>query len=200
MPDIQQLRECEICILAGGLSQRMGRDKARLRFGKKRLLDHVLDAACATGYPVRVIRRDNVPRCGPLGGVLTGLTRARSDFVLFLACDMPMVGDELLHWLIEKSSRASAGLFVRFRREIGFPFLLPRQVAAIVTNQIERKDFSLHALARILHSRILTVPRRFARELRNLNTPEDLVELTQLSPRRMGRPRFRSNRSPSTKM
>src|SRR5262245_53027899 len=60
-------------ILAGGRSSRMGRDKSRLRVGRRTMLTHAKQAAQALGLPVRVIRRDIVPRCGPLGGVLTAL-------------------------------------------------------------------------------------------------------------------------------
>lgn len=62
-----QLQPVEVFILAGGLSARMGRDKARLRLRGRTLLAWVRAAARATGWPVRVIRRDLVPRCGPLG-------------------------------------------------------------------------------------------------------------------------------------
>jgi hypothetical protein len=61
--------ECEICILAGGLSSRMGRNKAALRIGRRTLLGVVRDNARRLDLPVRVIRRDLVPRCGPLGGI-----------------------------------------------------------------------------------------------------------------------------------
>ena len=86
----------EVCILAGGLSSRMGRDKARLRLNGRTLLAQVRDAAQTLGCPVRVIRRDLVTRCGPLGGVFTALKTSRAEAVLFLACDMPFVSPELL--------------------------------------------------------------------------------------------------------
>src|SRR5205809_28859 len=88
--------ECEICILAGGLSRRMGRDKTQLRLGSQTMLGRIRFAARTTGLRVQVIRRDCVTRCGPLGGVYTGLKRARARAVLFLACDMPFVTGELI--------------------------------------------------------------------------------------------------------
>ena len=90
----------EACILAGGLSSRMGTDKARLRLGRKTLLGHVRAAARAAGLPLRVIRRDIVPRCGPLGGVYTALRSTRAEAVMFLSCDMPFVTGELLQRLL----------------------------------------------------------------------------------------------------
>src|SRR5262245_27585451 len=50
----------EICILAGGQSSRMGRDKSGLRLGGKTLLGRIRQTAEQSGFPVRVMRRDLV--------------------------------------------------------------------------------------------------------------------------------------------
>src|SRR5258707_12187115 len=119
----------EICILAGGLSQRMGRDKARVRLGKRTMLGQVQTAAAATGLPVRVIRRDCVPRCGPIGGIYTALSSTTSTAILFLACDMPFVSSELMRRLIKEFQNSGKPLFVRSGpgHRLGFPFLLTRE-------------------------------------------------------------------------
>src|SRR5688572_20649222 len=101
----------EICILAGGLSSRCGRDKARLRFGRRTMLSIIRDTALELGWPVRVIRRDRVPRCGRLGGILTGLQSTSTDAVLFLACDMPLITAELLRKMIEASSGGTRAVY-----------------------------------------------------------------------------------------
>ena len=80
-----------VCILAGGLSQRMGRDKSRLRLGSHTLISHIRATLKDSGWPVRVLRRDVVDRCGPLGGIYTALCTTRAEVVIFLACDMPFV-------------------------------------------------------------------------------------------------------------
>ena len=104
-----QLQPVEVFILAGGLSARMGRDKARLRLRGRTLLAWVRAAARATGWPVRVIRRDLVPRCGPLGGVWTALGRSRAERLVFLSCDMPFVTPELIRAVAQRKGR---GVFV----------------------------------------------------------------------------------------
>ena len=91
----------EIVILAGGLSSRMGRDKSRIRLGRRTILGHVRAIAAQLHLPVRVLRRDALPRCGPLGGIYTALTRSRADAVLFLACDMPFVSPAFLKQMLK---------------------------------------------------------------------------------------------------
>src|SRR2546421_738478 len=92
----------EICILAGGLSERMRQDKTRLRLGKRTMLGHIRAEAIRTGLKVRVIRKDRVRRCGPLGGIYTALKTTRADVVLFLACDMPFVSAKLIECLMQE--------------------------------------------------------------------------------------------------
>ena len=84
-------RSVEVVILAGGLSERMGRDKARLRLGGRSLLSILRQVSREAGLPCRVLRRDTVKRCGPLGGILTALTSSKHEACLFLSCDMPFI-------------------------------------------------------------------------------------------------------------
>ena len=164
---------CEICILAGGLSTRMGRDKARLKFGKQTVLGNIHKAALATGFPVRIIRRDIVPRCGPLGGVFTALASSKAEFCLFLACDMPFVSPALMLWLLKRVSSSAPAIFVMSKEGPGFPFVLHQSCLAIIKQQIRRGRFSVSALAQALKARMARLPAKFTPELLNINTPRD---------------------------
>src|SRR5258708_24032021 len=82
---------CRICVLAGGLSTRMGRNKGRLRLGQHTMLGEIRAAANTVGLSVRVIRRDLLPRCGPIGGVYTAPQTMPFDAPHFLAHAMPFV-------------------------------------------------------------------------------------------------------------
>jgi molybdopterin-guanine dinucleotide biosynthesis protein A len=170
----------EICILAGGLSQRMGRDKSRLRLGPTTILGHIRKTARATGLPVRVIRRDSVPKCGPLGGIYTALKTTKSDAVLFLACDMPLVSTGLLQLLLRQIGAAStplSPLFVGSRGRAGFPFMLPRQAIQTVDRQIQTGALSLQALAKLLRANTLELVNPWSQQLVNVNTPKDWAAL-----------------------
>lgn len=161
-----------ICILAGGLSTRMGRDKTRMRLGRRTLLGHVRRIAKAAGPDVRLIRKDIVPRCGPLGGVYTGLENSTHDSELFLSCDMPFMTPALLRRL----ARIRPPAFVEHDGRVGFPFILSVNSLEPVETEIRAARFSLQNLARRLKARRLRVSGRDARQLFNVNSPADWRE------------------------
>jgi molybdopterin-guanine dinucleotide biosynthesis protein A len=172
---------CGICILAGGLSSRMGRPKAGLRLASRTLLAHVRAEAQRLGLPVRIIRRDQVARCGPLGGVYTALKTSRAAAELFLACDMPFVSAGLLRQLLDVWARDQEPIFVTAGVSAGFPFLIPVKALRVVEAQISKKEFSLQKLAQALKSRLHPAGEAEG-ELFNVNTPADW---------RLARQRFR---------
>lgn len=167
----------EICILAGGLSSRMGRDKSKLRIGRRTMISIIREEAATLGAPVRVIRKDLVERCGPLGGIVTALKTTRRDVVLFLACDMPMISKDLLLAVIESIGPQSRAVFME-SEGAGFPFALGRELLPMVEQQIAARKFSLQNLAETLAAkRIHPAPDQAAR-LYNINSPEDFVSLS----------------------
>ncbi len=104
-------------IQAGGLSSRMGQDKAWLTIDGRPLIEHSLAAiqpvvdtlaivASASNSDYRdlatrwqaLLLEDRIPGCGPLGGIEAALRAARQD-VLALACDLPFVTSDLLRKL-----------------------------------------------------------------------------------------------------
>ncbi|MDX2465601.1 MAG: molybdenum cofactor guanylyltransferase [Porticoccus sp.] len=104
------MTSCHGLILAGGLSTRMGTDKAQLRRNQQTMLEYTrsllqsLDLAAfisggESGLP------DRVPQAGPLGGIYTVIQQCQLDAPLFDALlivpvDMPLLTAELLQNLI----------------------------------------------------------------------------------------------------
>jgi molybdopterin-guanine dinucleotide biosynthesis protein A len=163
-------------VLAGGRSTRLGRDKARARLGGRTLLARAREAADALGWPVRVIRHDLVPRCGPLGGILTALKLCHAEAVVFLAVDMPFVSAQWLRTVARESAKGRCAVFAAVDGIAGFPFAIRREALSVVEAQITRGEYSLQALARALGAK-LTEAEAGARagELENINTPDDLA-------------------------
>jgi molybdopterin-guanine dinucleotide biosynthesis protein A len=179
-----------VVILAGGASSRLGRDKARVRVGGRTLLQHVRAAARAAGGPVRVLRRDAVPQCGPLGGVLTallkrgtrGVERERSRVLVFLSCDMPFVNAEMIRRVAAAtSSHRWAAFFADADRRAGFPFAVRAEALPVVRRQIAHGRFSVQDFARAVNARRLRIPPRTAWRWFNVNTPDDVMQARRIA-------------------
>ena len=101
-------------VLAGGLSRRLGRDKAVEPIRGEPLIARVIGRLDSlTDETVVVVNNeargdelplpstaatavDIYPDSGSLGGIYTGLTAARNDWCIAVGCDMPFLNTELL--------------------------------------------------------------------------------------------------------
>jgi molybdenum cofactor guanylyltransferase len=151
----------------------MGTDKAGLRLGGKSFLTRIRSTAREAGLMVRVIRRDLVTGCGPLGGVHTALRTTQANAVLFLSCDMPFVTGSLLQRLQKRFTAQQAAVFVQ-HEQLGFPFLIRRTALPVVEAQLFAGRFSLNALAQVLNaSRLQVHSSQEVQALVNVNTPQE---------------------------
>ena len=106
-------------ILAGGMSTRLGRDKAVEPLAGQPLIGRVLsmlsdvtdtsvvvvnDEARGAELPLPEdvdVAVDAYPDSGSLGGIFTGLQAASADWALVVACDMPFLNPTLLARMLE---------------------------------------------------------------------------------------------------
>ena len=129
-----QVRSLEMTgfVLAGGASRRMGRPKAALMLGNETMLERqvrLLGAVCRsvgvigkaagispggppTGPPAVAVFADELPGHGPLGGIWTALLRTRTEFNLFLSCDLPFMTTRFLSYLCERALESRAEVTV----------------------------------------------------------------------------------------
>jgi molybdopterin-guanine dinucleotide biosynthesis protein A len=170
----------EICVLAGGLSTRMGRDKSSARVGGQTMLSRVRSAARMAGLRVRVIRKDIVPRCGPIGGIFTALKSSQAAVVVILPCDMPFLAPALIQSAISSLRDSDGAVFTIVGAVAGFPCVFRRDLALpIVERQIARSNYSLQSLAKALRSRLIRPRRKSLGQLANINTPSELQTARQ---------------------
>jgi molybdenum cofactor guanylyltransferase len=109
--------EVEGFVLAGGLSSRMGQDKARLSVAGHTLLESALAklrALALQGTPriagarpdlasFAPVTPDLHPGFGPLSGIEAALFASRQPLNLFLPVDMPLLPPEYLRWMLERA-------------------------------------------------------------------------------------------------
>jgi molybdopterin-guanine dinucleotide biosynthesis protein A len=194
------------CVLAGGRSSRMGRDKATIRLpgpdGSATLLERTLalfDGLCGTAY---VSVRQGSPACadlsedrlvfdegpeiGPMGGILSVLGRAGRDgfeAVLFLACDLPFAGREhLVRLLRQRELRPEGTLVTALRRDEASrpePLCAVWETASLPLLEKARDQgrFSLsRALPEARWQAVGCPPGGGELGLFNMNTPADLAQ------------------------
>jgi molybdopterin-guanine dinucleotide biosynthesis protein A len=120
------IEDCTAIILAGGDSQRMGRDKANLLLGEQTLLQRVI-ATMQQIFPgvivsVRQPRPEiDLPQVcdepanggmpgvgGPLAGVAACLAHVTTPWVFVVACDMPFVAPAMVEMLGKYRSQYQA--------------------------------------------------------------------------------------------
>lgn len=180
-------------VLAGGRSRRMGRDKATIRLGGRRLVDRAAEALGALFAEVWVStgsRRlrlprgtkgvpDLVPGAGPLAGIHAALRATRRRLLFVAACDAPRV-DARAARLLWRAARSGRGAVPEGP---GGPEPLFAFYARSLLPEIERRlragTASVRALARLRGVR--RVPWGSLREagvdaaaFRSLNRPADL--------------------------
>jgi molybdopterin-guanine dinucleotide biosynthesis protein A len=183
----------------------MGRDKALLSHGKSTWLGHtahtalqatseviVIGRTCPTDWPLMTVRflPDAVRHSGPLGGLMTALRYARDSAggrasVLALACDMPRLTSEALHWVFEEAAKARLvhGLAIRNAGRIEPLFsiytvaCLPLVEQRLCADGENARLLSLQALIESADFAYVDAPPAIAAMLHNINTPQQLQDL-----------------------
>ena len=190
-------------VLAGGESQRMGRDKAALAYHGKPQLQwayELLQTVCAkTFVSVRPDQRneptraslpqivDTQPGIGPMAGISAALTEHPNVAWLVLACDLPFLSRESLAHLIDQRDTTRIATAYRSTHDG-----LPEPLCAIwepasresVTNWIAIGKQCPRKL--LINASIALVQQLDPRGLDNINTPDEfnLAHTTLSTPNR----------------
>jgi molybdopterin-guanine dinucleotide biosynthesis protein A len=191
---------CSLVILAGGLSRRMGQDKATLPAGDGMLIEHlarrlapvVSETIIAGGgaYPdvdgARTVV-DHLPGLGPLAGMLAGLTAASHRHVWVVGCDLPDVepalGDLLLSLaadyeaVVPQPAEEPEGVCALYVRE-----LAPRIAALLDASERSIKSLLQRSRVRYVASGELQLVDPQLRSFRNLNTQADYEDWLRTQP------------------
>ena len=176
-------------IMLGGLSTRMGRDKALVTLGGQTLLDRALARWQGYGAGVQLSvgaaeRRalaprgipavaDVYPERGPLGGLHAGLKVCPTELLLLVAVDCPFLAHEQADGLLAAIGTADACVYTLDGHLQPLFGLYRRKSCATPTETlILHGDNRMSSLLSWVHTAQIHAsdPAPF----RNLNTPEDL--------------------------
>lgn len=187
-------------ILAGGKSRRMGFDKQLLQLENRCLLRHQGEQLAELFEQVIVVSNtpelyqeppfilvgDELHQKGPLGGIHSGLKRAASDKVFFLACDMPNINPDYIRFMQERlRSSSSEACVTRFGNWIEpFNAFYTRNLVPAIEEYLGRGRHSLFKFLNAQNTHYVSEEeaRTYSPDWQmflNLNTPEELAAWRQ---------------------
>lgn len=180
-------------ILAGGLSSRMGTDKARLMLDGRTLLENAIAfwqnccevekiyIACGPRdhfdtlpEGVRAVP-DLLEQRGPMGGLHAAFHQTDAEVLWISGVDMPLLRPEAV-------LPAPTGDAIAYRRPNGRPEPLfaayRRTVLPTVDRLLEEGCNKLRVLLDSVDTQYIPLPEEFEDVFRNVNTPEEFSALT----------------------
>ncbi len=188
-------------VLAGGASRRMGKDKSQLQLGDETMVERQLRLLRSVCHFIGVIGPlekfkglailslpeevpcwpDDMPGRGPLGGLLSGLRRTRTEFNLFLGCDLPYTQARFLHFLCERALAVEADVTIPQSRGHGLEPLCAiyrRRALGAIRTRLEAGEnkvssFFSRARCQVIPWREIARAGFAPRIFDNMNTPED---------------------------
>jgi len=191
------LHELSAFILAGGASRRMGRPKHELMLDGESLLARTLRRARSVASPVTIvgpperfrpstafpvaILPDDLPGRGPLGAIYTGLRHARTEFNLFLSCDLPFMESRFLRYLASVAQDCQADVTLArtpHERDQPLAAIYRRRARAAVRRSLDRGQNKITVFLPWVKVRVMEWPELARAGFRlsifdNLNSRED---------------------------
>jgi molybdenum cofactor guanylyltransferase len=178
--------DCAGILLTGGSSSRMGRDKATIVVGGETLAARTARVLAAVASPCVEVGPavsglpavlEDPPGSGPLVAVAAGATGLPGGVpVLVVACDLPRLDVDLLRWLATHPADGSVVPVWEGRPQV----LCARwsadalgEVPALVASGRR----SMHALLERTVAVLIAPPPALARQLADVDTPEQLAEV-----------------------
>ncbi|MCX7815950.1 MAG: molybdenum cofactor guanylyltransferase [Syntrophales bacterium] len=183
-------------VLAGGLSTRMGFNKAFIEVCGERIIDRTVrvlkeifpEVILVTNDPLLyldldcIIVTDVLPDKGPLMGIYTALLFANYEYVFVVACDMPFLSADFIRFMSE--NRQGFDVVVPSTADGLHPLhaLYSKRCMKKIYNQIKKDELKVSVLYKGLRNKIVTEDeiRAFGDPrllLKNINTKNELTFL-----------------------
>jgi len=175
-------------ILAGGRSSRMGKDKGLVDVQGKPLFEHVAERLQSQVGEILISCNQNADRygrefktvpdiiqdfSGPLAGMLAALKMSKTEWVLFVPCDVPGFPANLVDAFLSNILDHQAIYARDHDREHPTLCLLNRSIIPELAEYLSRGDRKLMIFFNEINAK--SVLFNNAADFLNLNTPEDVL-------------------------
>lgn len=168
----------------------MGKDKALLKVNEKTFIEQLMDEF--DDFEEKIIARgnnslinsswhiisDQHENCGPIGGLHAALSSCRSDALFVVSCDSPFMKRALADRLIDALTDEYDGIVAKGDDGRIHPLcaIYKKKTYRIFEQQILSDNYRLmHALNK-MNVRYIELNNE-TQQLRNINTPDDYLEI-----------------------
>jgi len=185
-------------LLSGGKSRRFGTNKAFALWEGKPFYQVALEMLAPRtqellissnelkgfeGTPFPVIP-DKIKGRGPLGGIATLLKRSRFSWLLVLACDMPLIKEESLDFLLNLTDQKKKMICFKVGSQLNpFPGLFHFDLFDGLLQRLSGRDYSMQGFIESLseEDKLIIEVNDFIsqreKEFKNINTKEEYAKL-----------------------
>ena len=160
------LEHVTAALIAGGKSKRFGSPKQKALYNGRSLLELAIQKIVRISSDAIIVGdvqhsqlkkplpiHDDLEReCGPIGGIYTAMHFSKKRWVAIFPVDMPLLPISVYRFLYV-SSRAGLPIVAKSDRGVEpLVSLWPIETLVLVKNQIEKKDFRLYYLLKLLNA------------------------------------------------
>lgn len=181
-------------ITVAGNSSRMGVDKARMILGNQTFLDRLVATIVDLGFLPNIVSKsvenylsnlrvilDYTPQIGPLGGLYQALTDAKTDYVCYLSCDIPLLPKQVLSALIQQTKGSLCIVSSYQGKNYPLIAIYHKKLIPVIEHQIQIQNFKMMDLLNANETQIIDISPWIQYEiLLNCNNQEDLEKLKKL--------------------
>ncbi len=182
-------------LLAGGKSRRMGKDKRFILVGRRTLFERTCSVLRESFEQVCIVIaqdspslqaevpvvRDLIPDCGSLGGLYTGLRRAKTQHIFLVACDMPFLNPDVIRYMVRMKDRADIVISRWASRLQPTHAVYGQNCLPVIEEMMNVHNKKIHSMidhpalrVRVIAEGEIRQIDRNGRSMFNINTPSDL--------------------------
>jgi molybdopterin-guanine dinucleotide biosynthesis protein A len=178
-------------ILAGGLSSRMGTDKALMKIGEKTLLENAVEICkpvCSSiiissnkqahKFKEYLLVKDEIPDCGPMGGIYSAIKKSKTNWNFVLSVDSPFVKSTFIKSLFSEKEGFNCVVPVHPIGKEPLIALYHKNVLPEIEGRIKVGENKLHDLFDALNPNFFDSQNwlvKYPNLFYNINRPEDFL-------------------------
>ncbi len=201
----ENIKSC--IILCGGQSRRMGRDKGSMIIQDKPMIKHILstlnhqidEVIIVLNDKNRIDRygefinpqdysytitflEDKIKNKGPMPGIMTGLSKIRSDYALVLPCDSPYVSQKYVKSIFEEVSNDYQAIVPyhdpndKLKTSEPLHSIYNKGIIPVIEDLVNEDVLHIKGLIEKIDAKFVLIDNKKIekKEFKNLNRPEDI--------------------------